>query len=236
MLADTPDPYTMEKTPMKKTLLLEKTIYGQADLILPDAPQLALAGRSNVGKSSMINKLAGRKQLAKTSGTPGKTQSINLYRVVPGDYFLVDLPGYGYARCSKEERAKWGKLIERYLSGNPNLRGVAALLDCRLPPQASDLDNIAWLRASNITVLGVLTKADKCTKREQQSQKARWASILGGQPPVLFSSVTGAGYDELWQRIDALLAPQPEAEAAGQDETEALDAPEAPSGPTNQDS
>jgi GTP-binding protein len=202
---------------MRKTLELEKTIYSQSDLDTPLAPQLALAGRSNVGKSSLLNRLAGRRQLAKTSGSPGKTQSINLYHVKPGDYYLVDLPGYGYARRSKEERAKWGKLIERYLKGNPWLQAVAVLLDCRLPPQASDLDMVAWLRSSGIRVLGVLTKADKCTQRDRQSQKARWASLLGGEQPVLFSSVTGAGFDELWQLIEDTVGGQEAAPSPAED-------------------
>nr|WP_243363115.1 ribosome biogenesis GTP-binding protein YihA/YsxC [Fundidesulfovibrio terrae] len=202
----------MEQNIVRKTLLLEKTIYGQADLIVPEVPQMALAGRSNVGKSSLVNRLAGRKQLAKTSSTPGKTQSINLYKVVPGDYYLVDLPGYGYARRSKEERARWAKLIERYLTGNQWLQAVAVLIDCRLTPQASDLDMVAWLHASGVRVVGVLTKADKCSQRERQAQKARWASLLGGEPPILFSSVTGMGYEELWRRIDSILADDEEFE------------------------
>ena len=191
---------------MRKTLHLEKTIYTPSDLAVPERPQMALAGRSNVGKSSLLNRLAGRKQLARVSGTPGKTQSINLYRVEPGDYYLADLPGYGYARRSKEERAKWGKLIEAYLTKTPWLRTVAVLIDCRLPPQESDLDMVAWLRSCGIGVLGVLTKADKCARRDQQSQQARWARLLGAREPVLFSSVTGLGLEELWQRIEALLS------------------------------
>lgn len=210
---------------MRKILHLEKTIYGQADLVAPDAPQIALAGRSNVGKSSLLNRLAGRKQLAKTSSTPGKTQSINLYRIEPGDTYLVDLPGYGYARRSKEERAKWAALIERYLSGTAWLRAVAMLLDCRLTPQASDLDMVAWLRASDIPVIGVLTKVDKCKKREQQSQQNRWAGLLGGEKPVLFSSVTGAGYDELWRRIDIRLGIGEDEPAAAPGETPEIETP-----------
>lgn len=210
---------------MRKTLHLEKTIYGQNDLVAPDAPQIALAGRSNVGKSSLLNRLAGRKQLAKTSSTPGKTQSINLYRIEPGDTYLVDLPGYGYARRSKEERAKWAVLIERYLSGTAWLRAVAVLLDCRLTPQASDLDMVAWLRASDIPVIGVLTKVDKCKKREQQSQQNRWAGLLGGEKPVLFSSVTGAGYDELWRRIDIRLGIGEDEPAATSEETPEIETP-----------
>jgi len=194
---------------MRKTLTLEKTIYSHADLTVPDGLQVALAGRSNVGKSSLLNRLAGRRQLARVSATPGKTQSINLYRVEPGGYYLADLPGYGYARRSKEERAKWGRLIEDYLTKTPELRAVAVLIDCRLAPQESDLDMVAWLRACGITALGVLTKADKCAKRDQQSQKARWGQLLGAQAPVLFSSVTGLGVDELWQRIEALLGDTP---------------------------
>lgn len=194
---------------MQKTLILEKTIYTLSDLVLPDAPQLAVAGRSNVGKSSLINRLAGRKKLAKISSTPGKTQSVNLYRVEPDGYFLVDLPGYGYARRSKAEREKWAQLIERYLTSTPQLQAVAVLLDCRLPPQASDLDMVAYLGALNREVLGVLTKADKCAKRDQQARKAQWAGLLGGRAPVLFSSVTGMGQDELWSRVDLLLGRNP---------------------------
>lgn len=202
---------------MRKTLELEKTIYSQSDLTMPDVPQLAMAGRSNVGKSSLINRLAGRKQLAKTSSTPGKTQSINLYRVTPGDYYLVDLPGYGYARRSKEERAKWAKLIESYISGSQWLKAVAVLIDCRLPPQASDLEMVSWVRSSGLEVVGVLTKADKCGLRDRQAQKSRWTGLLG-DPPVLFSSVTGMGQEELWERIDDILV-LPETEPAD-DETE----------------
>ena len=211
---------------MRKILHLEKTIYGQNDLVAPDSPQIALAGRSNVGKSSLLNRLAGRKQLAKTSSTPGKTQSINLYRIEPGNGYLVDLPGYGYARRSKEERAKWAELIERYLSGTAWLRAVAVLLDCRLTPQASDLDMVAWLRASDIPVIGVLTKIDKCKKREQQSQQNRWAGLLGGEKPVLFSSVTGAGYDDLWRRIDIRLGLNEDEPAAASGETPEIETPE----------
>jgi len=211
---------------MRKILHLEKTIYGQNDLVAPDSPQIALAGRSNVGKSSLLNRLAGRKQLAKTSSTPGKTQSINLYRIEPGNGYLVDLPGYGYARRSKEERAKWAELIERYLSGTAWLRAVAVLLDCRLTPQASDLDMVAWLRASDIPVIGVLTKIDKCKKREQQSQQNRWAGLLGGEKPVLFSSVTGAGYDDLWRRIDIRLGLGEDESAESSVEAPGIETPE----------
>ena len=115
---------------MNSTLTLENTAYTLDQLSRRDIPQMALAGRSNVGKSSLVNALAGRKQLAKTSATPGKTRSVNYYRAIPEGFWLVDLPGYGYARCSKEEREKWRLLIERYLSRSTALLGLVLLLDC----------------------------------------------------------------------------------------------------------
>ena len=105
----------------------------------PEA-QIALAGRSNVGKSSLVNALAGRKKLAKVSSTPGKTRSVNFYLVEPLRFYLVDLPGYGYARASHSEREKWAKLLERYLTECASLKALALLLDCRLPPQQLDLN------------------------------------------------------------------------------------------------
>lgn len=194
---------------MRKTLRLEKTVYTAGELTPPEAPQMALAGRSNVGKSSLLNRLAGRRQLAKTSSTPGKTQSINFYMVEPDGYYLVDLPGYGYARRSKAEREKWAALIDGYLTRTPQLKAVAVLVDCRLDPQASDLDLTAFLKERGITVLCVLTKSDKCNARERQSRQAQWRSILGGNQPVLFSAHTGAGLETLWERVDALLGETP---------------------------
>ncbi len=147
---------------MPSTVILEKTIYTIDQLGEMPLPQLALAGRSNVGKSSLLNKLTGRKNLAKTSSTPGKTRSLNFYRVSPEEFYLVDLPGYGYARCSKSERDKWAALITRYLRDNARLFGVIALLDSRLPPQALDIDLITYIKAQGIEVFPVMTKADKC--------------------------------------------------------------------------
>ncbi len=186
-----------------------------------DLPQVALAGRSNVGKSSLINCLAGRRQLAKTSATPGKTRSINFYAVSPLNYYLVDLPGYGYARCSKAERDKWAKLIDRYVQGNRLLRGMAVLLDCRLEPQQNDLNLTAWLQHLNLPMLAVLTKADKCTQKERARRQRQWADLLGSQqPPLLFSAKSGQGREGLWTRLDALVSPE---DAAGP-----ADAPAAP--------
>lgn len=185
---------------MPSTVILEKTIYTIDQLEDMPLPQLALAGRSNVGKSSLLNKLTGRKNLAKTSSTPGKTRSLNFYRVSPEDFYLVDLPGYGYARCSKVEREKWATLINRYLRGSTRLFGVVALLDSRLPPQALDIDLIEFIRAQGIEVFPVMTKADKCKQPVRRANQAAWQRLLGSEkPPLLTSSHSGMNIDKLWQ-------------------------------------
>jgi GTP-binding protein len=185
---------------MPSTVILEKTIYTIDQLEEMPLPQIALAGRSNVGKSSLLNKLTGRKNLAKTSSTPGKTRSLNFYKVNPEEFYLVDLPGYGYARCSKTEREKWATLINRYLRGNSRLFGVVALLDSRLPPQALDIDLITFIRAQGIEVFPVMTKADKCKQPVRAANQAAWQRLLGSEkPPLLTSSHTGMNIDKLWQ-------------------------------------
>ncbi len=185
---------------MNPTLVLETTAYTLEQLQHDSRPQVALAGRSNVGKSSLVNALAGRKQLAKTSGTPGKTRSVNYYLADPDNFLLVDLPGYGYARAAKTERENWGRLIERYLVSAPSLRGLLLLLDCRLPPQQSDLALLAFAAANAIPVLPVLTKADKCSRKEQLSRQREWAVHLP-RLPLLTSSLKRAGMDALWQAL-----------------------------------
>jgi GTP-binding protein len=185
---------------MPSTVILEKTIYTIDQLEEMPLPQIALAGRSNVGKSSLLNKLTGRKNLAKTSSTPGKTRSLNFYKVNPEEFYLVDLPGYGYARCSKTEREKWATLINRYLRNNTRLFGVVALLDSRLPPQALDIDLITFIRAQGIDVFPVMTKADKCKQPVRAANQAAWQRLLGSEkPPLLTSSHTGMNIDKLWQ-------------------------------------
>ncbi|AMK11817.1 MAG: ribosome biogenesis GTP-binding protein YihA/YsxC [Pseudodesulfovibrio sp.] len=184
---------------MNRTIELVKTIYEIKQLEDIDAPQIALAGRSNVGKSSLVNRLAGRKALAKISSKPGKTRSLNYYRVDPDGYYLVDLPGYGYAKCSKQERAKWGKLIEAYMKDNPRLRAVAVLLDSRLPPQKIDMELTSYVRSLGIPVIPVLTKADKPKQRELAQLQTQWRDILQqDRLPLSFSSKTGKGEEKLW--------------------------------------
>ncbi|HFR3412279.1 TPA: ribosome biogenesis GTP-binding protein YihA/YsxC, partial [Streptococcus suis] len=125
-----------------------------------DIPEIALAGRSNVGKSSFINTLLGRKNLARTSGKPGKTQQLNFYNIDDKIRF-VDVPGYGYAKVSKTERAKWGKMIEEYLTSRDNLRVVVSLVDMRHEPSADDVQMYEFLKYYEIPVIVVATKADK---------------------------------------------------------------------------
>ncbi len=186
------------------TLSIESTIFTIKQLHdLPEAPQVALAGRSNVGKSSLVNCLAGRKKgLAKTSATPGKTRSLNFYKVSSGNRYLVDLPGYGYARCSKTEREQWAKLVDRYIKeSGANLRAVAVLLDCRLPPQRLDRELTAYLSSMGHIIIPVLTKADKCKQSERAQRMKDWQALIPGALPLLFSSKTGQGRDTLWQRL-----------------------------------
>ena len=184
---------------MNRTIELVKTIYEIKQLEDFEEPQIALAGRSNVGKSSLVNRLAGRRKLAKISSKPGKTRSLNYYKVNPDGYFLVDLPGYGYAKCSKTERDKWAKLIERYMDNNSQLKAVVVLLDSRLTPQKLDLELTSYLRTMDIPVIPVLTKADKPKQRELATLQNQWQDILQQDwKPVLFSSKTGKGEDKLW--------------------------------------
>jgi len=126
-------------------------------------PEFALAGRSNVGKSSLINRFINRKNLARTSGQPGKTQTLNFYHINQ-EWYFVDLPGYGYAKSSKEDRARWGKFIEQYLSKRTELAGVIQIVDLRHPPMASDQDMMEWLRHYGFPMAVVATKADKISK------------------------------------------------------------------------
>lgn len=178
-------------------LELEVTAYTADQLTFTDVPQLALAGRSNVGKSSLINALAGRRALAKVSSTPGKTRSVNCYKVKPWGFRLVDLPGYGYAKASHSERESWRKLLEKYLRDCENLKTLVLLLDGRLEPQQLDKDLVAFARSLDLRVLPVLTKADKCKQREIAHRQNQWQSIIGTRP-VITSSEKRFGMKNLW--------------------------------------
>lgn len=166
-------------------------------------PEIALAGRSNVGKSSLINKLIARKNLARTSSKPGKTQTLNYYRI-NDQLYLVDLPGYGYARVSKEERARWGKMIESYLSERKTLKAVIHVIDLRHPPTKDDQAMYEWLKHYGIHTIIVGTKADKIPRGKWQKHMKEIKETLHAQPGdpfIVFSSETGEGKDAMWDEI-----------------------------------
>lgn len=170
-------------------------------------PEVAFAGRSNVGKSSLINTLLGRKKLAQTSATPGKTRLINFFTVNETLSF-VDLPGYGFARVSRAEQETWGPMIETYLRERANLRLVVSILDVRHDPTGRDRDLIEWLRHFGRRHLIVLTKSDKLSRGEALKRRRRIASLLGLgelEPPILFSARTGEGKGEIWKAIRQVL-------------------------------
>ena len=192
---------------MNPVLTLETTAYTLEQLISLAEPQIALAGRSNVGKSSLINALAGRKKLAKVSATPGKTRSVNYYKVTPHDFYLVDLPGYGYARASHSEREKWAHLLERYLVECRSLKALALLLDSRLEPQALDKNLASFARTNGLNIVPVLTKADKCSQRERANRQNEWQELLGTRP-VATSSSNRYGIDNLWRVLVETAVPQ----------------------------
>ncbi|MBM6619778.1 ribosome biogenesis GTP-binding protein YihA/YsxC [Bacillus suaedaesalsae] len=163
-------------------------------------PHIALAGRSNVGKSSFINKMINRKALARTSSKPGKTQTLNFYIINEMLYF-VDVPGYGYAKVSKSERAAWGKMIETYIKKSPHLKVVLLIVDVRHAPSKDDVMMYEFLKHFDIPTMVVATKADKIPKGKWQKHLKVVKETLQmdkNDPLVLFSSETAQGKDEAW--------------------------------------
>ncbi|AVM71586.1 GTP-binding protein [Streptococcus mutans] len=177
---------------------VNKSHYPQDDL-----PEIALAGRSNVGKSSFINTLLGRKNLARTSSKPGKTQSLNFYNIDDKLRF-VDVPGYGYAKVSKKERAKWGKMIEEYLTSRENLRAVVSLVDFRHDPSSDDVQMYDFLKYYEIPVILIATKADKVPRgkwNKQESAIKKKLDFDSNDAFIIFSSVDRTGLDTSWDAI-----------------------------------
>lgn len=173
---------------------------------LPDnqLQEIAFAGKSNVGKSSLINAMLNRKSLARVSATPGKTQTINFYNINEQMY-LVDLPGYGYAKVSEQEKARWGKLIERYLHGSKKLKAVFLLVDIRHTPSANDKMMYEWIVDQGYYPIIIATKLDKI-KRSQVAKNVKaikeGLALVPGTEVIPFSSETKQGRDELWELIE----------------------------------
>lgn len=169
-----------------------------------DRPEIAFAGRSNVGKSSLINRLVNSRKLARTSSSPGRTRSINFFSVGK-TLFLTDLPGYGYAGVPLHIRRDWKKLVETYLKKRTNLKAVVVIMDIRRKPGQGDLDLLNWLKAFQIKSIIVLTKVDKLSK----SRVNRQIDLISNQllkesfdQPITFSAKTGQGKQEIWERIN----------------------------------
>lgn len=172
-----------------------------------NAPEIAIAGRSNVGKSSFINFICNQSKLAKTSSEPGRTRLLNYFEINKGEYYLVDLPGYGYARVSREEKNKWGNLIESYLSKSPNLINVFVLVDIRREPNDDDRTLINYLYAYSIPFTVIATKADKLSRQAATKAMQTIASGLGigSADIILTSALSKSGKDAVMNRIDRLL-------------------------------
>ena len=175
---------------------------------LPDTgmPEVAFAGKSNVGKSSLINGLMNRKALARTSGQPGKTQTINFYKV-NREMYLVDLPGYGYARVSQAEKEKWGKMIEKYLHTSKNLKAVFLLIDIRHEPSANDRQMYEWILHNGYDPIIIATKLDKLKKSQVQKHLKMvrdGLQVKKGTEVIAYSAQTKQGREQIWQLINTL--------------------------------
>lgn len=181
-------------------------------------PEIAFAGRSNVGKSSLINVLLNRRNLVRTSSTPGRTQLINFFRV-NDEFTLVDLPGYGYAKVPLEVKKSWGPMMQSYLSRRENLRGVVLILDIRRTPVEEDLRMLDWLRGYGIPPLVVVTKCDKVSKNERAKQAAMISRAVGivREDLCFFSALSKEGVETIWERVERLLAAE-EPQSSGEEQ------------------
>ena len=179
-----------------------------------DKVEIAFAGKSNVGKSSLINAFVNRKALARTSATPGKTQTINFYNLNE-EMYLVDLPGYGYAKVSEKEKIEWGKLIERYLHTSKNLKAVFLLIDIRHDPSANDKMMYDWIVAQGYQPIIIATKLDKLKRSQVQKQLKtirEGLKLLSGSLIIPFSAETKQGREEIWGLMDNYLKDETEVE------------------------
>ena len=169
-------------------------------------PEIAFMGRSNVGKSSLINSLLGAKGLAKTSSTPGRTQLINFFRINEA-FTFVDLPGYGYARVPSEVKRQWGPMIEKYLATRPNLVLSILITDLRHEPSKLDLLMKEWLSERGMPFVIVATKADKLSSNQLRTNVSRASAVLGKENPIIaYSAITRSGADRIWKEITTRVA------------------------------
>ncbi len=195
-----------------KNVSLETVIGVTSKIPQNELPEIAFAGKSNVGKSSLINALINRKSLARTSSQPGKTQTINFYNI-NGELYFVDLPGYGYAKVSQQEKEKWGKMIERYLHQSKVLK-VFLLIDIRHDPSANDKTMYEWILSNGFHPIIIATKADKINRSQLQKQIKAVRQGLGADKDTVvipFSAQTKQGREEIYEVVDRLMA-QPEGE------------------------
>ena len=196
-----------------KNVSLETVIGVTSKIPQNELPEIAFAGKSNVGKSSLINALINRKSLARTSSQPGKTQTINFYNI-KGELYFVDLPGYGYAKVSQQEKEKWGKMIERYLHQSKVLKAVFLLVDIRHDPSANDKTMYEWILSNGFHPIIIATKADKINRSQLQKQIKAVRQGLGADKDTVvipFSAQTKQGREEIYEVVDRLMA-QPEGE------------------------
>lgn len=190
-----------------KNVSLETVIGVTSNIPQNSMPEIAFAGKSNVGKSSLINALMNRKSLARTSSQPGKTQTINFYNINDALYF-VDLPGYGYAKVSQQEKEKWGKMIEKYLRQSKVLKAVFLLVDIRHDPSANDKIMYDWILSNGFHPVIIVTKSDKINRSQLQKQiKAVRQGLDVDQDTIVipFSAQTKQGQDEIYELIDCVL-------------------------------
>ena len=196
-----------------KNVSLETVIGVTSKIPQNELPEIAFAGKSNVGKSSLINALINRKSLARTSSQPGKTQTINFYNI-NGELYFVDLPGYGYAKVSQQEKEKWGKMIERYLHQSKVLKAVFLLVDIRHDTSANDKTMYEWILSNGFHPIIIATKADKINRSQLQKQIKAVRQGLGADKDTVvipFSAQTKQGREEIYEVVDRLMA-QPEGE------------------------
>lgn len=190
-----------------KNVNLETVIGTTSKIPQNSLPEIAFAGKSNVGKSSLINALMNRKSLARTSAQPGKTQTINFYNINDELYF-VDLPGYGYTNANVDEKLKWGRMVEKYLRQSKVLKAVFLLVDIRHEPSANDKQMYAWIKANGYAPIVIATKADKIKRSQLQKQLGIMRAGLGLAPEsilVPFSAQTKQGRDEIYEIIEGVI-------------------------------